>query len=70
MIRLTSAPVILTDGQCVRTLPDVQAETGLGIESLKALRNHTIAYQILRAHDSSEIPAFSSKQYNRITKRG
>ena len=48
MIRLTSAPVILTDGQRVRTLPDVQAETGLGIESLKALRNHTIAYQILR----------------------
>ena len=67
MIRLTSAPVILTDGQRVRTLPDVQAETGLGIESLKALRNHTIAYQILRAHDSSEIPGKLRIRFDSIT---
>ncbi len=67
MIRLTSAPVILTDGQRVKTLPDVQAETGLGIESLKALRNHTIAYQILRAHDSSEIPGKLRIRFDSIT---
>lgn len=61
MIRLTDQPVIVTDGKNVQSaesylLNEAANQPALNPENLRAYRDNTIAYQILKAHNRSKRP--------------